>query len=193
MRSHPRGRELKKSRRNRGALHGDSYGGEADVFANYALPLHLYCDSLLLPFPAFNLLPTVLTDRYDGFRQVGLLVPGIDGEVKDRSAHRPNGQLHRGATTGRSCRYRSRTLSWLRNTPPFLDCRVCQPTVDHPTNNLSYLAALLHVTTPSGEFADQKFLGQTCANPLSRADRKIAEEQPSTTIGLGIVKVRKSR
>jgi hypothetical protein len=86
VRSDPRGRELKKSRRNRGALHGDSCGGEADVFANYALPLHLYCDSLLLPFPAFNLLPTVLTDRYDGFRQVGLLVPGIDGEVKDRSA-----------------------------------------------------------------------------------------------------------
>ena len=70
---------------------------------------------------------------------------------------------------------------------------MCKPMVDHPTNNLSYSLQLLHVTTPSGEFADQKFLGQACANPLSRADRKIAEEQPSTTIGLGIVKVRESR
>jgi hypothetical protein len=44
--------ELKKSRRNRGALHGDFHGGEADVFANYALALHFDCDSFLLAFPA---------------------------------------------------------------------------------------------------------------------------------------------
>jgi hypothetical protein len=36
VRSDPRGEELKKSRRNRGALHGDFHGGEADVFTNYA-------------------------------------------------------------------------------------------------------------------------------------------------------------
>ncbi len=47
--SDPRGGELKKSRRNRGALHGDFHGGEADVFANYALPLHLDCDSSSCP------------------------------------------------------------------------------------------------------------------------------------------------
>ena len=55
------------------------------------------------------------------------------------------------------------------------------------------VAAILHVTTPSGELANQKLLGQGCADPLSRADRKIAEDQPNTTIGLGIVKVCESR
>lgn len=55
------------------------------------------------------------------------------------------------------------------------------------------IATLLHVTTPSGELADQKLLGQACANPLSRADCKIAEDQPGTTIGLRIIKVRESR
>jgi hypothetical protein len=40
---------LKKSPPNRGTLHGDFHGSEADVFANYALPLHLDCDSFL-PF-----------------------------------------------------------------------------------------------------------------------------------------------
>ena len=34
VRSDPRGEELKKSRRNRGALHGDFYVSEANVFAN---------------------------------------------------------------------------------------------------------------------------------------------------------------
>jgi len=32
----PRGGALKKSRRNRRALHGDFHVGEADVFAKYA-------------------------------------------------------------------------------------------------------------------------------------------------------------
>jgi hypothetical protein len=36
VRLDPRGGELRKSRRNRGALHGDFHGDEADVFANYA-------------------------------------------------------------------------------------------------------------------------------------------------------------
>jgi len=36
VRSDPRGGELKKSRRNRGALHGDFHVSEANVFANYA-------------------------------------------------------------------------------------------------------------------------------------------------------------
>jgi hypothetical protein len=39
----PRGGELKKSRRNRGAFHGDFHFYKADVFANYAL--HLDCNS----------------------------------------------------------------------------------------------------------------------------------------------------
>jgi hypothetical protein len=54
VRSDPRGGELKKSRRNRGVIHGDFYGGEAVVFANYALALYFDCDSFLLPFPARN-------------------------------------------------------------------------------------------------------------------------------------------
>jgi hypothetical protein len=45
----PRGGELKKSRGNRGVIHGDFHGGEAHVFANYALPLHLDRHSFL-PF-----------------------------------------------------------------------------------------------------------------------------------------------
>ena len=49
VRSDPRGGELKKSRRNRGALHGDFHGGKADALANYALPLHLDCDSSSCP------------------------------------------------------------------------------------------------------------------------------------------------
>ena len=52
MRSDPRGGELKKSRRNRGAIHGDFHVGEADVLANYALPLHLDLRFLQLPFAA---------------------------------------------------------------------------------------------------------------------------------------------
>ena len=43
--------ELKKSRRNRGALHGDFHGGETDILAYYGLHLHLDCVSFLLPFP----------------------------------------------------------------------------------------------------------------------------------------------
>jgi hypothetical protein len=52
LRSDPRGGELRKSRRNRGDSPRPFHGDEADVFVNYALPLHLDCDSLLLPFPA---------------------------------------------------------------------------------------------------------------------------------------------
>ncbi|MCU1301822.1 MAG: hypothetical protein JWQ87_2106 [Candidatus Sulfotelmatobacter sp.] len=36
VRSDPHGWELRKSRRNRRALHGDFHGGEANVFTNYA-------------------------------------------------------------------------------------------------------------------------------------------------------------
>jgi hypothetical protein len=39
VRSDPRGGKLKKSRRNRGALHGDFHISEANVFANYAFAL----------------------------------------------------------------------------------------------------------------------------------------------------------
>jgi hypothetical protein len=45
MRSDPRGGRLKKSRRNREAIHGDFHSGEADVLANYASPSRLECDS----------------------------------------------------------------------------------------------------------------------------------------------------
>jgi hypothetical protein len=43
---------LKKSRRNRGALHGDFHISEANIFANPLLPSHLDCDSFLLTFLA---------------------------------------------------------------------------------------------------------------------------------------------
>ena len=45
MRSDPRGGRLKKSRRNREAIHGDFHSGEADALANYASPSRLECDS----------------------------------------------------------------------------------------------------------------------------------------------------
>ena len=51
------------------------------------------------------------------------------------------------------------------------------------------LSALLHVTTSSGELAEEEFLGHVCANSFSDADREISEHQPGTTIGSGIVKV----
>jgi hypothetical protein len=34
---------------------------------------------------------------------------------------------------------------------------------------------LIHVTTPSGELAEKELLGEACANPFSRANRKISE------------------
>ena len=52
--SDPRGGQLKKSRRNRGALHGDFHGGEADVVANYALPFHFDCVRFLAAFPGLQ-------------------------------------------------------------------------------------------------------------------------------------------
>ena len=48
---------------------------------------------------------------------------------------------------------------------------------------------LLHVPAPSGELAEEEFLGEACANTFSRANGKISEDQPDTTIGFGIVKV----
>ena len=54
---------------------------------------------------------------------------------------------------------------------------------------LLVLAALLRVTTSSGELAYQELLGRVCANSFRDADREISEHQPSTTIGSGIVKV----
>jgi hypothetical protein len=42
---------------------------------------------------------------------------------------------------------------------------------------------LLQVSTPSGELAEEELLGQACANPFSRANRKISEHQFGTTIG----------
>ncbi len=37
------------------------------------------------------------------------------------------------------------------------------------------IVRLFHVTTPSGELAQEEFLGEACANPFSRANRKISE------------------
>ena len=37
------------------------------------------------------------------------------------------------------------------------------------------IVRLLHVTTPSGEFAEKELLGEVCANPFSRTNRKISE------------------
>ena len=56
-----------------------------------------------------------------------------------------------------------------------------------------HLAALLHVTAPSGELADEELLGQICANSFRDTDREISEHQPCATIGFGIVKVRETR
>ena len=47
------------------------------------------------------------------------------------------------------------------------------------------IVRLFHVTTPSGELAQEEFLGEACANPFSRANRKISKHQSSTAIGLG--------
>ena len=52
MRSDPRGEELKKSRRNRGALHGDFRVSEANVFANYAFACASRLQTFLLTFLA---------------------------------------------------------------------------------------------------------------------------------------------
>lgn len=51
------------------------------------------------------------------------------------------------------------------------------------------ILALLHVTTSSGELAEEELLGDVCANSFRDADREVSEHQPSTTIGSGIVKV----
>jgi hypothetical protein len=37
------------------------------------------------------------------------------------------------------------------------------------------IVRLLHVTTPSGELAQKELLSEACANPFSRANRKISE------------------
>ena len=54
---------------------------------------------------------------------------------------------------------------------------------------LLVLTALLHVTTSSGELAEEELLGHVCANSFRDADRESSEHQSSTTIGSGIVKV----
>lgn len=54
------------------------------------------------------------------------------------------------------------------------------------------LAALLHVTTSSGELAEEELLCHVCADSFGDADREISEHQASTTIGSGIVKVRET-
>ena len=54
------------------------------------------------------------------------------------------------------------------------------------------LAALLHVTTSSGELAEEELLGHVCANSFRDTDCEISEHQPSTTIGSRIVKVRET-
>jgi hypothetical protein len=40
----------------------------------------------------------------------------------------------------------------------------------------SVIVRLLHVTTPSGELSQNELLGQACANPFSRANRKVSED-----------------
>jgi hypothetical protein len=40
----------------------------------------------------------------------------------------------------------------------------------------SVIGRLLHVTTPSGELSQKELLGQACANPFSRANRKVSED-----------------
>jgi hypothetical protein len=47
------------------------------------------------------------------------------------------------------------------------------------------MVRLLHVTTPSGELAKKKLLGEACANSFSRANRKISKHQSGTTTGMG--------
>jgi hypothetical protein len=37
------------------------------------------------------------------------------------------------------------------------------------------IVRLLHVTTASGERAQKEVLGEACANPFSRANRKVSE------------------
>src|ERR1700739_5020330 len=54
------------------------------------------------------------------------------------------------------------------------------------------LAALLHVTTSSGDLAEEELLGHVCTDSFRNANREISEHQPSTAIGSGIVKVRET-
>jgi hypothetical protein len=67
---------------------------------------------------------------------------------------------------------------------------VCGGSIHHVwTEGLLLVVPLLHVPAPSGELAEEEFLGQARANAFSRADGKISEDQAGTTIGLGVVKV----
>ena len=73
---------------------------------------------------------------------------------------------------------------------PFFCAFSLQPLIRSGNGELLVLAALLHVVASSGESAEKELLGQACANPFSRSDCKIAKNQPSTTIGSGIIKIR---
>ena len=59
-----------------------------------------------------------------------------------------------------------------------------------PEDGEVLLLAASQVAPSSGESAEKELLDQAGANPFSRSDRKISEDQPDTTIGSGIVKVR---
>jgi hypothetical protein len=68
---------------------------------------------------------------------------------------------------------------------------VCGGSIHHVwTEGLLLVVPLLHVPAPSGELAEEEFLGQARANALSCADRKVSEHQSNSTIGLGVVEVR---
>jgi hypothetical protein len=68
---------------------------------------------------------------------------------------------------------------------------VCGGSIHHVwTEGLLLVVPLLHVPAPSGELAEEEFLGQARANALGCADRKVSEHQSNSTIGLGVVEVR---
>ena len=58
-----------------------------------------------------------------------------------------------------------------------------------PDDGRFLLLVAFEVTTSSGELAEEELLGHICANSFRDADREVSEDQPSTTIGSGIVKV----
>ena len=71
---------------------------------------------------------------------------------------------------------------------------VCGGSIRHVwTEGLLLVVPLLHVPAPSGELAEEEFLGEACANAFSRANREISKHQPDTTIGTRVVKVRERR
>ncbi len=44
---------------------------------------------------------------------------------------------------------------------------------------------LLHVIAPPGEFGEKDLLGQACAHPFSRADRKFPDTSPARRLDMG--------